>query len=142
MPTLTLSPLFALLLQPSVEGPAPPPLDTEIPVRSEPLPPPAQRTAAAWSAERRRLQLHTGLSGAFAGAMILAGTLLMTLPDSCQGDFCEFNYARFIPALTILPLATIPITTGIVHGVRLHRHNQARPTAVLRARAGGFVLQF
>lgn len=142
MPTL-LPTLLTLLLQPGVEGPAPlPAVDDERPVRTDRQPGVREQDAASWSAERRRLQLRTGLSGAFAGAMLLTGTLLMTLPDGCDNINCELNYGRFFTGLALIPLAAIPITTGIVHGVRLHRHDRKRPVALLAPRAGGFALHF
>ena len=62
------------MLQPAVEGPSEAPLDSERPVRSERVPSAAAQQEAAWAGERRRLQLHTGLSGGFAGAMVVMGT--------------------------------------------------------------------
>lgn len=142
MPTL-LPTLLSLLLQPGVEGPTPPPaLDNERPVRSDRQPSMREQNAASWSAERRRLQIRTGLSGAFAGAMLLTGTLLMTVPDGCHNVNCELNYGRVFTGLALIPLAAIPISTGIVYGVRLHRHDRQRPVALLAPRAGGFALHF
>jgi len=142
MPTL-LPILFSLLLQPGAEGPAPlPPVDNEKPVRSERQPSVREQDAASWSAERRRLQIRTGLSGAFAGAMLLTGTLLLTIPDGCNNVNCELNFGRVITGIAMFPLAAIPITTGIVYGVRLHRHDRQRPVAILAPRAGGFALHF
>lgn len=140
---LPLSPLLAAaLLQPVAEGPPAAPLEQERPLRSERAPSDADREAA-WTTERRRLQLHTGLSGAFAGLLIVTGTLLMVVPDGCNNPNCELNFGRFFTGLALVfPLSAIPITTGIVWGVRLHRHNRKRPTAVLHPRAGGFVLNF
>ncbi len=142
MPTLYPT-LLSLLLQPGVEGPAPMPvLDDERPVHSDRHASMREQTAAGWSAERRRLQIRTGLSGAFAGVMLLTGTLLMTVPDGCTNINCELNYGRFFTGLALIPLAAIPISTGIVYGVRLHRHNRQRPAAILAPRAGGFALHF
>jgi len=93
-----LAPLLALaLVQPGgpaipVTAPAPAPpegpasapqpapaVDHELPVRSERAAPAAEQRQLTWSRERRRLQLHTGLSGGFTGAMLLTGTLLLVL---------------------------------------------------------------
>ena len=129
------------------EGPASAPqpapaVDHELPVRSERAAPAAEQRQLTWSRERRRLQLHTGLSGGFTGAMLLTGTLLLVLPDGCNNPNCELNFGRTITAITLLPLAVIPMSFTIYWGVRLGRHNRQRPTSVLRPGPGGFVLQF
>jgi hypothetical protein len=141
---LPCSPLLAAaLLQPVAEGPPAPPIEQERPLRSERAASEAAEREAAWTTERRRLQIHTGLSGAFAGLLVLTGTLLMVAPGDCNNPNCEVNLARLFTGLAmVFPLSTIPITTGIVWGVRLHRHNRKRPTAMLHPRAGGFVLSF
>lgn len=149
-----LAPLLVLLLQPVetavAEGPAPAattttaaaPLDSERPARSGRAAATAEQTAA-WERERRRLQIHAGLSGGFASAMLVTGTLLLTLPDKCTNpDICEINIGRYLAGIVMLPLAIIPASTGIYWGVRLHRHDRQRPAALLRPRAGGFILHF
>lgn len=152
-----LAPLLVLLLQPVetavAEGPAPaattttaapvaPPLDSERPARSGRAAATAEQ-AAAWERERRRLQIHAGLSGGFASAMLVTGTLLLTIPDGCTNiDVCEINIGRYLAGIVMLPLAIIPASTGIYWGVRLHRHDRQRPVALLRPRAGGFILHF
>ncbi len=128
--------LAAALLQPAVEGPAEPP---SAPSTAAPT---AARREADWSAERRRLRLHTGLSGAFAGAMLVTGILLLVGPDGCQGPNCEGNVARILSGAVVLGLTPIPIATGIYWGVRLHRHERKRPAMTFHPRAGGFALQF
>lgn len=135
--------LTVALLQPVAEGPPPPPVDNERPARSERAPLEAAQREADWTAKRRHLQIHTGLSGAFAGLLVVTGTLLMVAPAGCNDLNCEVNLGRLIAGFVmVVPLSLIPITTGIVWGVRLHRHDRQRPTATLRPRAGGFVLNF
>ena len=128
--------LAVALLQPVAEGPPPPPVDNERPARSERAPLEAAQREADWTAKRRHLQLHTGLSGAFAGLLIVTGTLLMVAPVGCNDLNCEVNLGRLVAGLLIVvPLSLIPITTGIVCGVRLHRHDRQRPTPPLPPRA-------
>ena len=74
--------------------------------------------------------------------MLLTGTLLLVTPDGCNNPNCELNFGRVISAITLLPLAIIPMSFTIYWGVRLGRHNRQRPTSVLRPGPGGFVLQF
>lgn len=136
MPTLIAPLLWTVLLQPGVEGPEPAPRVATNPARLE------AESAAAWGAERRRLQIHTGLSGGFAGAMFLTGMLLMFAPDGCDSVNCELPLGRFFTGVGLVALSSIPTATGIYWGVRLHRHNKARPVAVLRPGAGGLALQF
>ena len=101
-----------------------------------------ERRLATWTAERRRLRLHTGLSGAFAGVMLVTGVVLMVGPDGCDHMNCGQNLGRLFAGIGLTALAIIPISTGIYWGVRLHRHGEVRPTAVLRPGPGGFALQF
>lgn len=137
-----ISPLLFTILQPVAEGPAPPPVEeTERPVRSERAAVQEQQ-AVNWADERRRLQIHAGLSGAFAGAMLVTGLVLMLGPDGCDNINCELNYGRVFTGVGLVALAPIPTATGIYWGVRLHRHKRQQPTAILRPGAGGFVLQF
>ncbi|MBK7829062.1 hypothetical protein [Nannocystis sp.] len=142
---LSLAPLDTLvlfaLLQPVAEGPSEAPTDVERPVRSERAPTAAAEKQATWASERRRLQLHTGLSGGFASAMVLTGTLLLVVPGNCSNDDC-FSFGRVITGVVLLPLAAIPIGTSIYWGVRLGRHHRQQPTVVLRPRAGGLVVHF
>lgn len=135
MPAMLATLLFTALQSPAIEGPEPPPSVATRPRAAE-------RQEAAWSAERRRLQVHAGLSGAFAGAMLLTGTLLMVTPGPCTGPNCELPLGRVITGMALASLAPIPLGTGIYWGVRLHRHNRQRPGALLRPGAGGFVIHF
>ena len=157
-----LSPLALVCLQPAAaepaaaepvapvqaaEAPGPRrPLDSE---RPSPTPPRQRESEAAleeWEREHRRLKLHAGLSGGFAGAMVLTGVLLFVLPGRCSNpdpDFgCGEIFAPYFIGAALFPLALIPTGTGIYWGVRLHRHKQSQPTAVLRPSAGGFALHF
>jgi hypothetical protein len=133
--------MFALL-QPVAEGPAEAPTDDERPVRNDRARTAAAEQEAVWEREHRRLQLHTGLSGGFAGAMVLTGTVLLVAPGDCSGEECFPSLGRLITGFVMLPLAIIPISTGIYWGVRLHRHNRQEPAAVLRPGGGGLVLSF
>lgn len=138
----TASLVTCALLQPVAEGPAEAPIDDERPVRNDRARIAAAEQEAAWERERRRLQLHTGLSGGFAGAMVLTGTVLLVAPGDCSGEECFPGLGRLITGFVILPLAIIPISTGIYWGVRLHRHDRRQPTAILRPGGGGLVLNF
>lgn len=147
--------LFAALAVTSLQAPpgatpeAPaeaPALDHEIPTRSAARRSAADEQHATWARERRRLQIHTGLSGGFASAMVLTGVLLLVVPETCSNPSADFGcgegIARYIVGAVLLPLATIPISTSIYWGVRLHRHDRREPVAVLRPGPGGFVLRF
>lgn len=125
--------LLALLLQPAPEGPAS--LDDHEPTRDE-------RRMTEWTAERRRLRLHTGLSFGFAGALLVSGVALMIDPCDPQNEFCELNLGRFFSGVALATLSAIPVGTGIYWGVRLGRHNRAHRAAILRPSPGGFVLHF
>lgn len=132
---------------PVPEGPVPPaPLETERPVPTPPRSSPREQQLAAWEIEQRRLKLHTGLSGGFAGAMVLTGALLFILPGLCRDPDPEFGCGEiFLPYLigtALFPLALIPTGTGIYWGVRLHRHKKQQPVARLRPAGGGLVLHF
>lgn len=131
--------LFALLLQPGIEGPAPPPAGYEAPLAAPRRSSTTEMDAAKWHREQRRFQIGAGLSGAFAGLMVVTGTLLILDPLGCRT--CELDLLRFFSGVAILPLAAIPTATGIYWGVRLHRHGRQRPV-VLRPGAGGFALHF
>lgn len=150
-----LSPLVLACLQPAAESSAEPVGPAEAPgapVESErPVPTPSRKLASeealeSWEREHRRLKLHTGLSGGFAGAMVLTGVLLFVVPGHCSNPDPDFGCGEIIvPYLigaALFPLALIPTGTGIYWGVRLHRHKQSQPTAVLRPSVGGFVLHF
>ena len=101
-----------------------------------------------WSTRGERLRLHAGLSGAFGGALLLTGTVLLAVTMSSARHecdtfgFCELSLGPFIAGVTMFPLALIPIGTGIYWGIRLRRHGRERPSALLRPRVGGLVLHF
>lgn len=151
---LVLACLQPVAVEPSAEGPAPaeapgatePPLDAERPVPTVRRRPPSEVTLEAWEGEHRRLKLHAGLSGGFAGALVLTGVLLFVVPGHCSDPDPDFGCGEIIvPYLVgaaMFPLALIPTGTGIYWGVRLHRHKKSRPTAVLRPSVGGLALQF
>jgi len=126
------------------EGPAP--LDREVPTPAPPIDAKKQLDREAWEQEERRLKLHAGLSGGFAGAMVVTITLLLVVPGHCSDpnpDFgCGEGIGPAIAGITLIPLTAIPISTGIYWGVRLHRHRKQRPTARLRPGLGGLKLEF
>lgn len=146
---------LALALQPGAAGPDgaatepaadPIPLDREVPTPTPRISPQRQLALSAWEHDERRFKLHTGLSGGFAGAMVLTSTLLLVLPGLCSDphpDYgCGESIAPAIAGISLFVLAAIPIATGISWGVRLHRHRKQRPTARLRPGPGGLALEF
>ncbi len=104
------------------------------------------QSSVNWEIEYDRLRLHNGLSWGFAGAMIVTGTLLFVVPGNCSNPDPDFGCGEiilpFIFGMVLLPLAAIPIGTGIYWSVRIRRHKRARQVAVFRPTLGGFSLQF
>lgn len=126
------------------EGPAP--LDREVPTPAPRIDAKKQLARDEWEHEERRLKLHAGLSGGFAGAMVVTGTLLLVVPGHCSDpnpDFgCGEGIGAAVAGIALFTLAAIPIGTGIYWGVRLHRHRKRAPTARLRPALGGLTLEF
>lgn len=99
-----------------------------------------------WRDQQRKLRVQVGVSAGLAAALLLSGVLALTVPTcnpppGATGDYCGMPIGRFMVSGALLSAAVVTTVPAIVFGVRLGRHNRARPVA-LHVAPGGLALRF
>lgn len=99
---------------------------------------------SAWTAKQHKLKIQTGVSGGLSAGFLLTSVLLFTLPIGCNSHGeCDDSFGHLIVALALVPASAAALISSIVYGVRLTRHNRARPAnAQVGVGSGGLMVRF